>query len=128
MDDSQMAGSGPRPMDEEAALDRAGGEHSLLVELANMCLAETPDALDSIRSAVADGDAKAIQRTAHKLKGSLLVLAADPASEAAYRLETLGAEGTLDKVAAALSNLEQELERLQPALTKLAESELVEEP
>ncbi len=126
MDDTQTNTAGPRPMDEEAALERAGGEHSLLVELANMCLADTPDALESIRSAVQERDAKAIQRAAHKLKGSLLVLAADPASEAAYRLETLGAEGTLDNVVTALATLEQELERLQPALAKLAESESLE--
>ncbi len=123
MEDSQSNSAGPRPMDEEAALERAGGEHALLVELANMCLADTPDALDSIRSAVHERDGKAIQRAAHKLKGSLLVLAADPASEAAYRLETLGAEDTLDNVAKALEALEQELARLQPALTKLARSE-----
>jgi HPt (histidine-containing phosphotransfer) domain-containing protein len=126
MSDSQMDTTGPRPMDEEAALERAGGEHSLLVELANMCLADTPDAFDNIRSAVAELDAKGIQRAAHKLKGSLLVLAADPASDAACRLETLGAEGTLDTVAAALATLEQEFERLTPALTKLAESESLE--
>lgn len=123
MDDSQVTSGGERPIDEEAALERAGGEHSLLVELANMCIADTPDALEMIRSAVASGDAKGIQRAAHKLKGSLLVLAADPASEAAYRLETLGAEGSLDNAATALSTLEQELDRLLPALTQLAESE-----
>lgn len=126
MDDSQTTIGGQRPMDEEAALERAGGEHDLLVELANMCLADTPDALESIRTAVASGDAKGIQRAAHKLKGSLLVLAADPASDAAYRLETLGAEGSLDNAATALATLEQELERLIPALTQLAESESVE--
>ena len=126
MSNSQMGTAGPRPMDEEAALECAGGEYSLLVELASMCLADTPDALDSIRSAVAELDAKGIQRAAHKLKGSLLVLAADPASDAACRLEALGAEGTLDSVAVALATLEQELERLKPALTKLAESEPLE--
>lgn len=126
MDDSQTTSAGPRPMDEEAALERAGGEHSLLVELANMCLADTPDALENIRSAVASGDAKGVQRAAHKLKGSLLVLAADPASDAAYRLETLGAEGSLDNAATALATLEQELDRLLPALTQLAESEGIE--
>ncbi len=126
MDDSQTTTVGPRPMDQEAALERAGGEHSLLVELANMCLADTPDALESIRTAVEGGDAKGVQRAAHKLKGSLLVLAADPASEAAYRLETIGAEGTLDNAAAALSTLEVELDRLRPALTRLAESESLE--
>lgn len=122
MEDSQMETAGTRPMDEEAALERAGGEHSLLVELAHMCLADTPAALDNIRGAVADGDAKGVQRAAHKLKGSLLVLAADPASEAAYRLETIGAEGSLDAAATALAALEREIERLQPELARLAES------
>ena len=123
MHDSQMNTAGQQPMDQEAALERAGGEFELLVELANMCLADTPEALDSIRDALAGGDAKGVQSAAHKLKGSLLVLAADPASEAAYQLETIGAKGSLDNAAQALSTLEQEIERLRPALTQLAESD-----
>ncbi len=123
MDDLQTTLVGGMPLDEEAALERVGGEHELLAELANMCLVDTPDALEAIRSAVAGSDAQAVQRTAHRLKGSLLVLAADPASEAAYRLEALGAEGALDTAAAALAQLEVEIARLLPALSQLADSQ-----
>jgi len=114
----------PRPIDEEEALERVGGEWSLLVELAGMCLADTPAALDNIRGALAGGDARSLQRAAHKLKGSLLVLAADSASEAASRLEALGASGSLDAAASALATLERELDRLRPVLVELAESEV----
>ena len=126
MHDLEMGNGAQRPMDEAAALERAGGEHSLLVELASLCLDDTPGALENIRSAVATGDAKGVQLAAHKLKGSLLVLAADPASKAAYRLESLGAEGVLDRAGSALADLEQEIERLLPALARLAESEEIE--
>jgi CheY-like chemotaxis protein len=108
------------PLDEGAALERAGGERALLVELAGMFLSDAPVVVETIRDALADGDAKAVQRAAHKLKGSLLVLAADPASHAALRLETLGAQGALDQAAAALEALEREIERLKPALASLA--------
>lgn len=121
MSESQIGAMGREPMDEEAALERAGGEHDLLVELAGLCLADAPAALDDIRSALEQGDAKALQRAAHKLKGSLLVLAADPASDAAYRLETIGAQGALDRAASALATLEAEIERLRPSLVRLAE-------
>jgi HPt (histidine-containing phosphotransfer) domain-containing protein len=113
-----------RPMDEEAALERVGGERSLLVELAGMCLADTPIALEALHKALAGKDAKSLQRAAHKLKGSLLVLAADGASEAANHLEAVGASGMLDDAATALAALEREIERLRPALIELAESEV----
>ena len=112
-----------RPMDEETALDRVGGERSLLVELASMCLADTPVAVETIRGALAGGDAKSVQRAAHKLKGSLLVLAAEGASDAANRLESIGASGVLDNASAALATLEREIARLEPVLTELAESD-----
>jgi signal transduction histidine kinase/CheY-like chemotaxis protein/HPt (histidine-containing phosphotransfer) domain-containing protein len=108
-----------RPLDEMAALERAGGDHALLVDLAGMCLSDGLTALERIREGLVGKDSKAIERAAHKLKGSLLVLAADPASEAAYRLEALGAQGALDQAADALAALERELERLRPALARI---------
>ena len=127
MDETRRPSALPGPIDEAEALERVGGERSLLVELASMCLADTPAALESIRGALAGGDARSLQRAAHKLKGSLLVLAAESASEAASRLEALGASGSLDKAAAALATLERELDRLRPVLTELAESEVAPE-
>ena len=108
------------PLDEDVALERAGGDHALLVDLAGMCLSDGPAALQRIREGLAGRDSKAVERAAHKLKGSLLVLAADPASEAAYRVEALGAQGALDQAALALGALESELERLRPALARIA--------
>jgi two-component system sensor histidine kinase/response regulator len=116
-----------RPLDEDVALERAGGDHALLVDLAGMCLSDGPAALQRIREGLAGHDSKAVERAAHKLKGSLLVLAADPASEAAYRVEALGAQGALDQAAVALATLETELERLRPALARIAGSRLAGE-
>jgi len=124
MDETRGSSALPRPIDEAEALERVGGARSLLVELAGMCLADTPNALSSIRGALAGGDARSLQRAAHKLKGSLLVLAADDASEAASRLEALGASGSLGNAAAALATLEHEIDRLRPVLRELAESEV----
>jgi HPt (histidine-containing phosphotransfer) domain-containing protein len=111
-----------RPLDEDVALERAGGDHALLVDLASMCLSDGPAAVQRIREGLEGHDSKAVERAAHKLKGSLLVLAADPASEAAYRVEALGAQGALDQAAAALAALERELDRLRPALARIASS------
>jgi hypothetical protein len=110
------------PLDEEAALDQAGGDRALLVDLAQMCLDDGPAALEKLRDALAEADARSVQRTAHRLKGSLLVLAAERASRAAQELEVLGAAGSLDKAHAALATLERELERLRPALLELVDS------
>ena len=65
---------------------------------------------------VAAGDASALKSAAHTLKGAVDNFAARPTFEAAWRLENLGRNGTLADASQALSALEKELDRLEPAL------------
>jgi CheY-like chemotaxis protein len=109
--------AGEAALDARLALAQAGGDRSLLVDLAQMCLADGPVALERIREALVEGDPAAVRRTAHKLRGSLLVLAATPAARAAQHLEVLCAQGRLEKARAAAAALEHELDRLRPELS-----------
>lgn len=109
-------------VDLAAALERTGGDRELLAEVAQMCLEDMPEMVGAIRSSLAGGDADAVRKAAHKLKGSLVALAAGPASDAAYAVERLGAEGHLDRAAEALRALEAEIDRLRPALSEVAAS------
>lgn len=106
--------------DLQEALERTGGDRELLAEVAQMCLDDLPGMLGEIRESLSGGDAQALRKAAHKLKGSLVALAANEASQAAQHIEMLGAEGHLDRAADALARLESEIERIRPILASFA--------
>jgi HPt (histidine-containing phosphotransfer) domain-containing protein len=102
--------------DLETALEYVGGEHSLLVEVIQTCLDGQQSHLEKIRTALKAGDAKTLERAAHQLKGSLLLLSAQTASAAAQSLEDLGREGALVDAKHTVERLENEMRRLTEAL------------
>jgi PAS domain S-box-containing protein len=107
-------------MDRQAALARVNGEHALLQELAGLFLEDCPKLMADIRHAVSTRDAARLRRAAHTLKGSAGNFAAGAAAKAALILEMCGKENNLTNVDAALDRLEQEMERLTPAMQQLA--------
>jgi HPt (histidine-containing phosphotransfer) domain-containing protein len=115
-----MSVTNPDLFDPEQALELAGGDQELLAEVARLYLDSKPAMIDAIRAGVAGHDAGAVCKAAHKLKGSLLAIAAKSASEAAENLERLGAEQRLDRASEALAALEREIERIEDSLAKLA--------
>jgi CheY-like chemotaxis protein len=106
-------------MDTASALARVEGDAGLLRELVALFLKDLPDMLTNIREAVTAGDAGAIERAAHKLKGSVGNFSARPAFEAALRLEVLGRDATLSEAGPACAELENEINRLKSAMAKL---------
>ena len=104
------------PFDPERLLESTGGRVPLLRELLDVFCEECPEMLDRIRQAVAEEDADALRLAAHRLKGSIGVFAAQPAADAAFRLETLGRTHDLGRAAQALGELERQVEHLLPAL------------
>ena len=105
-------------LDLAVALTRVGGDEGLLREIAEIFLEQCPDALSEIRTAAQSGDASALERSAHTLKGSIGNFGANAAYEAALKLETLGRSGELGSVTEALHDLELAVERLNPELSK----------
>ncbi|HZR79504.1 MAG TPA: response regulator [Candidatus Binatia bacterium] len=116
------AGQDGEPIDERMALEQAGGDRSLLGDLAQMCLAETQSGLERLREAVADGDAAGVRRAAHKLRGSLLVVAAGPAAHAAHRVADACPGDGVDRARAAIVTLEREVDRVRPVLEAIVRS------
>jgi HPt (histidine-containing phosphotransfer) domain-containing protein len=102
-----------------AALDRLGGDKELLEEVAQLFLQTSPDLLAEIRRAVAAGNAEALERSAHTLKGSVGNFGAEAAFDAALRLEKIGRSRELRGAEEALGVLEREMERVRPALKSL---------
>jgi HPt (histidine-containing phosphotransfer) domain-containing protein len=96
--------------------ENCAGDESLVNEVLALFQGEAGAMLADIGAAVKAQDALAIKRTAHRLKGALVSLAAAPATEAARALELAGAAGALDEAATHYPKLEQEMQRLLQAL------------
>jgi two-component system sensor histidine kinase/response regulator len=107
-------------LDRSAALERIGGDEELLREIAGLFLAEYPTLMQDIRLALESGDAEALERNAHSLKGSVANFEARPAVEAALTLEAMGRTRNLDRAPTALIELEAVLRALHPELISLS--------
>ena len=103
------------------ALARVEGDRELLVELIDLFLSELPHALSELQRGAAQRDAKAIERAAHTLRGSVANFSARAAVEAALSVELLGRDGDLDGMGPALAALEHELGRLERDLVRARE-------
>jgi signal transduction histidine kinase/CheY-like chemotaxis protein len=74
------------------ALKKLDGSESLLRELTQIFLDESPKQLEALAQAIAAGDSQAIERTAHSLKGELNCLGLVAAGEKAREIESIGRE------------------------------------
>jgi HPt (histidine-containing phosphotransfer) domain-containing protein len=122
-----MAGSSPLPELDPSTLrppswsraellDRLGGDEELLQELCQIFLKESPKLMEQLRLGMADGDAEAVQRAAHSLKGEVSYLAAAGATQAARRLEDIGHEKDPSLGPEAIRRMERELNDLRRAI------------
>lgn len=110
-------------LDWNGALENIGGNEKMLRGLTHLFMNEYPKLLRAIKEAVVDEDTAEVRRNAHTLKGSAAVFGAQPAVDAAYRVETMGRSKDLADVDTAIRKLEYEIERLVPALKRAAELE-----
>jgi two-component system, sensor histidine kinase and response regulator len=111
------------PIDSASALARLEGDVELLKELVALFLTDLPEMLTSLREAVTAGDANAIERAAHRLKGAVSNFAAQPAFEAVLKLEVSGRDGRLTNTELDFGELEREIHRLKLAMAELSSPE-----
>jgi signal transduction histidine kinase/CheY-like chemotaxis protein len=106
-------------IDHAALLAGVDGDRRLLRELIHLFLADCPQGLAKIKDAIRCGDAGALGRAAHTLKGSVGNFTRKSAFAAAQRLEIMGRDGNLDNADEIFRTLESELARLSEELRKL---------
>lgn len=104
-------------LDLDRALDRMEGSREMLRELAELYLSESPGWLREAEEASAAGDAEALTRAAHDIKGSSDVFAADAATRTAEELERMGRGGDLEGADAVVERLRLQVERVREALS-----------
>jgi two-component system, sensor histidine kinase and response regulator len=104
-----------RVFDEQAALAYAGGDRRLVREVVKVFRDDAPARVERLRRAIRAGDADAVRAAAHALKGSLAVVGAVAAREAAAQLEQIGRSAHLQRAGQALVVLRQHLKQLDEA-------------
>ena len=94
------------------------GDSALLKELAGIFLQECPRMLDEIRAALGAADAKALERAAHTLKGSVGNFAMPGPRETAQSLESLAESGDLSGALEIFRVLEQQITQFKQILAR----------
>ena len=105
--------------DADESLELAGGDADLQKELIGVFFSEYPPLMAQIDQAIARGDAEALQRAAHTLKGAAAAVAALAATDAAGQLEMLGRSGELAEAPRHHAVLKETIRRL--TATRLVE-------
>jgi HPt (histidine-containing phosphotransfer) domain-containing protein len=104
------------PVDWNALRENCAGDESLVNEVIELFRKEGDGLLGDVKAAVQAQDGLAIKRSAHRLKGALVSLAAQPCVAAARELELCGAENRLQSCPETYQRLEHEMKRLLTAL------------
>ncbi len=108
-------------IDVDQALSRVAGDRSMLHELVDIFLRESPAWIDDIDEAIAARDPDALFRAAHDIKGSTEVFCATEATQAAKQLERMGKNQDLERADEALGALQTELVWVRQALQAFQE-------
>ena len=110
---------GQSVIDHAALLEGFDGNRNLLKKIVRLFLADYPRSVDEIKQSISRGDANALARAAHALKGSVGNFAAKEAFAIAQRLENMGRNGKLDTAGEEYIVLESELTLVSKELRRL---------
>ena len=95
------------------------GQPSLLQQVIQLYMEDSPKLIETIRHSITLGDAAAMQRAAHSLKSTSGNLGAMMLAEMCKELETMGRAGTTDNAILLLPVLEDEYDRVCEAIVVL---------
>jgi len=107
------------PVDRAAVMVALGGDEALFADAVTIFLEDCPGRLTNIRSALDDGDPRAIRASAHALKGAASILAARDLFDAARTIEELGDAGRIVDARQAWSRLSDAAAAVTGALATL---------
>ena len=101
---------------------RFAGKGDLLRRIVKIFDEQTPQLLARLRHAFRRGDAVAVERTAHTLKGSLAQIGAQSTADLAYQIEQAARRTAPGRSETILKDLEAQAGQVQRLLNELAKS------
>jgi len=96
--------------DRSVALHHVGEDPEILAQLVRMFLEQGPERMAKVEVALAQGDATSLEREAHSLKGTAATMGMGALRDAAYRVERIGASGSVEGAATAVAEMSAALE------------------
>lgn len=102
------------------ALARVDEDEELFHALVELFVDQAPLDMAATQAALDAGDAEALARATHRMKGAILQFSAPRLFEATIELEALGKAGALDRAATVCAQVDRELQQLIAALRAYA--------
>ena len=101
------------PVDMKHLQEITGGEKDFEREITELFLKDTGKHLSGLKRAIDEGNASALEREAHTVKGAGLNMGADKFGELALALEKKGRSGSFEDAQDMLTELEAEFQRVK---------------
>lgn len=98
------------------ALTRVDEDEDLFQTLVELFIEQAPLDMAATQAALDAGDAAALARAAHRMKGAILQFSAPALFEATHQLEALGKAGRVADAKPVCARVTQELQKLMTAL------------
>ena len=102
----------PRVLTLEQLRSVLGDDRALWREMLKLLVTSSVPLLQALDAAIAEGDAHAVRRGAHKLKGSAATLGADEIAQFCGSLERMAAHGLLDGAEGLRGEIARSIQRL----------------
>jgi PAS domain S-box-containing protein len=116
---AHAANPGTLQLDRSEILVRLDGDENLLQELLKVAVVEVQHSLPAMCKALMERDLNTLQHAAHSLRGAMAIFGAAEAVDAAEQVEELTQKGNQNGLDTAVARLQQEMARLELALTAL---------
>ena len=110
-------------LDHTRLLALVDGDSDLLRSITRLFLNSCPVLLSDMLNAIDANDGKALKRAAHTLKGSGGHFLTDSARQILVDLEAVAEENNSKKASSLMSDLTNEMERIEPELKLIADDE-----
>lgn len=103
--------------------DRLDGDMELFIELTDIFLTDSDNLMQAIQTALDNGDAQQIQKSAHTLKGAVANFSAKEAYEKSLEIENNGRSGEIDTAKKNFEALQTIIAETKEALSLLTKEE-----
>jgi CheY-like chemotaxis protein len=115
---SLIGDSPPLIFDRTAFLERLLGDEQVAHMILTRFLEDVPRQIEIVKDYLEAGDAAAVERQAHTLKGAAVNVGGEALGAVAFEIEQAGRAGDLAVVKSRLADLEIQFDRLQKAIHK----------